>query len=71
MRLDRDPIDPEVAAWKERLRDLRKAIAAAPDAALVEEAWTEWDAGFDTVPPEVTTKAKELVDARLYALKNG
>jgi phage RecT family recombinase len=62
---------PEVRQWKIALRTLRDGIMAAADKDAVEAVWTEWDASYDMIPDEVTGKAKELVDARLYSLKNG
>ena len=43
-------------------------IKELPSKETIEEAWMEWDAGFESVPPEVTAKAKELIEARLGAI---
>jgi len=57
--------------WKPRLMELQTLLASCPDRNGVERTWEDWDASWDEVPPDVTTKAKEMVDARLYEMTKG
>ena len=57
--------------WKPRLQELHTLLASCPGRDAVERTWEDWDASWDEVPPEVTAKAKEMVDARLYEMAKG
>jgi phage RecT family recombinase len=60
--------DLEVDNWKKALREFRDLIKPALTKEAIEEIWMEWDSAFESVPAEVTAKAKELIEARLGEL---
>ena len=55
--------------WKARLRELRDRLKMTATTDEIEVEWLDWDSSFEKVPAEVTTRAKQLVDERIAALK--
>jgi hypothetical protein len=61
--------DPDVVAWKARLRELRATIATRLSTLTVEDAWEEWQEKYNPLPADVVTAAKGLIDKRLAEMK--